>query len=136
MLSRKMQWFASLLLTFPVSTAVSADPPDLVAVADPEVASRLVAEVDPAIPFAVLMVAPDDDPALLNQRALKMRNARVFVYEGANEQLLQAMFRERLVQQGVVAIDIAPLSRRRVRSSPVNLPIRLPALLATLKHTP
>ncbi len=42
------------------------------------------------------------------------------------------MYRERLAQQGVKAIDVSPISRRAL-ASPVDVQKQLPSLLASLQ---
>ncbi len=67
----------------------------------------------------------------LNGRALQMQEARVFVFESDRESLLEAMYRERLVQHGVKAVDLTPLTRHRTTPSSVDPHRQLPQFLAT-----
>jgi len=136
MIVGNMRWFTFFSILFSAAAVGLAEQPPVVAVASQELASRFVASVNQNFQWAVLSANGEDDISLLNRRALAMRSARIFVYESHGESILQAMYRERLAQQGVQAIDVSSSSRRRAYASPVDVQKLLPSLLAALQPAP
>ena len=133
MIVENMRWFTFLSILFSAATVGLAEQPPVVAVASQELASRFVPSVNQNFQWAVLSANGEDDISLINRRALAMRSARIFVYESHGESILQAMYRERLTQQGVQAIDVSSSSRRRAFASPVDVQKQFPSLLAALQ---
>ena len=136
MIVENMRWFTFLSILFSASAVGLAEQPPIIAVANQELASRFVASVNQNFRWAVLSANGEEDITLLNRRALAMQSARIFVYESHGEPVLQAMYRERLTQQGVEAFDVSPTSRQRAFVSPVDIQKQFPSLLAGLQPAP
>jgi hypothetical protein len=106
----------SLLLGFSVSSA--EEPPSstelpLVGASRRDIAWELARDLDGHTVVAMFEREPDHaDVGVVDQRAWAMRNAKCYFYSSKRETLLEAMYRERLMAQGVRAIDL--------RSQPVG----------------
>lgn len=93
-------------------------------------ANRTTASAIPSLPAGaklLVLIQDDDEPEdAIHNRALAMRNATHFVTLSGQETPLSAMYRERLTNQGAVAITLSrhlPLrrgNRHPVAAAPVN----------------
>jgi len=136
MIVENMRWFTFLSILFSASAVGLAEQPPIIALANQELASLFAASVNHNFQCAVLSASEEEDITLLNRRALAMRSARIFVYESHGETMLQAMYRERLKQQGVKVIDVSSVARRRTSASQVEMQQQLPSLLSALQLAP
>jgi len=134
------RWLAFAVMALAFSGLLNAEQPAeqpiVIAVANQELASRLLPSIHSDFRLSVLDASDEGDISLLNQRALAIRTARLFVYESDGESLLQALYRERLVQHGVKTIDATPFVRRRATTTQAPSKGPLPARLAALHAAP
>lgn len=115
-------WLLSVvLLPFNLSVA-SAEGPAMVGVATSVIASGLSSEWLSQAHVALLEYDKASDTEV-NRRAWAMRDAKVFIYSSKQESLLGAMYRERLMAQGVPAIDIHAMKASRSRHEKSQEPL-------------
>ena len=102
----RMGLLVSALWCLVGSDLVAGDPGKaLVVVADLGTAS-LLAPVWVDAELRVLINDGQESFNVVNERALKLRQATHFVYHSGRESTLAAMVRERLQMQGAIAVDI------------------------------
>lgn len=93
--------------TQPVIVSCADEPARAVVVA----ADRATASAIPPLPVGtqlLVLLQDDDEPEdAIHQRALAMRHATFFVILSGQETPLSAMYRERLTNQGAVAITLS-----------------------------
>jgi hypothetical protein len=105
--------FAVTLTLFTCRVATAADPVATVVVASDRFAALLLPQL-PANTKLVVLIQDEREPdEIIHARALAMRHATHFVYFGGQESPLSALYRERLVTQGAVAVDLRPHISRR-----------------------
>jgi hypothetical protein len=90
--------------------AVEPEQP-LAVVPDLSVAQRLNS-LCPELAVGVLTFQQGESYAAVNSRALSMRQAQYFIYDGSQESPLVSIFRERLSGQGAIVVDLRQLSMR------------------------
>jgi hypothetical protein len=81
----------------------------LVGAARSDIAWELARDLEGHTVVAMFESEPDHaDVGVVDQRAWAMRNAKCYFYSSKRETLLEAMYRERLMAQGVRVIDLQP----------------------------
>lgn len=87
----------------------------LVGASRSDIAWELARDLEGHTVVAMFEREPDHaDVGVVDQRAWAMRNARCYFYSSKRETLLEAMYRERLMAQGVRTIDLRaqPVGKR------------------------
>jgi hypothetical protein len=107
----------------PLATAEESFRPRVV-VPDAETASQFAAAF-PSPYLGVLYGAEDDCDELVNARALRMKHASYFVYDGRRDSPRTALFRERFTAHGTIAIDLQTYMppRARLKNPPPVQPL-------------
>ena len=77
----------------------------LIAVADSEIAEILSPMMD-GDELVVLLPQAGQTQPMIDQRAWALRSAERYVFDSRRESLLEALYRERLQMQGVIAVDV------------------------------
>jgi hypothetical protein len=98
-------WLLSVLLLPLNFPSASAEGPAMVGVATSDIASGLSSEWLSQAHVALLEYDKASDTEV-NRRAWAMRDAKVFIYSSKQESILGAMYRERLMMQGVPVVDV------------------------------
>lgn len=114
---------AIALLNSTILWSLAGEPDSIVVVVpDPDMAAEVSAKL-PGVRIGVLQVHVDEPDEVINARAIALRHATHLVFDHSNESIRLAMFRERLQMQGVVAINVRPLSQLRYQNArPANAP--------------
>ena len=101
-------YFASLMAILPLFGASSEaqEPTGVHVVALDVGSSDLLKTCRPEISFVSLVDSEDEPYPRLNERALAMRDARYVVYRADRLSMTSQLFRDRLVAEGVQAIDL------------------------------
>jgi hypothetical protein len=121
---RSFRFYLLSVLLLPLNlTAARAEGPAMVGVATSDVASGLSSEWLSQAHVALLEY--DKESATeVNRRAWAMRDAKVFIYSSKQESFLGAMYRERLMMQGVPVVDVesrkTPALRREQSPQPLG----------------
>jgi hypothetical protein len=114
---------AIALLNSTILWSLAGEPDSIVVVVpDPDMAAEVSAKL-PGVRIGVLQVHANEPDEVINARAIALRHATHLVFDHSNESIRLAMFRERLQMQGVVAINVRPLSQPRYKNArPANAP--------------
>ncbi len=126
--------FAATLWCFTCLVTWADEPASAVVVASDWATASALPSLPVSTKLLVLFQDKDEAEEVIHTRALTMRHATHFIYLSGQESLLSAMYRERMTNQGAIAINLEKnaTGRRMLRAPVAAGPID--ALLATLSN--